>query len=64
MLSAFLTPTTESDHTAGNVVREGEMQVLLSLQLVALLAVGSAHMILGAGKQSAHGRSLQSGEGR
>lgn len=64
MLSAFLTPTTESDHTAGDVVREGEMQVLLSFQLVALLAVGSAHVILGAGKQSAHGWGLQTGKGR
>lgn len=36
MLSDFLTPTTESDHIAGDVAREGEMQVLLSLQLVGL----------------------------
>lgn len=64
MLSAFLTPTMESDHTAGDVVREGETQALLSLQLVALLAVGSVHVILGARKQSAHGWGLQTGEGR
>ena len=54
----------ESDHIAGDVAREGEIQVLLSLQLAVSLAVGSAHVFLGASGQPAHCWGLQGGEGK
>ena len=54
----------ESDHIAGDVAREGETQVSLSLQLAILLAVGSAHVFLGSSGQPAHCWGLQGGEGK